>query len=306
MKKIGIIGVGKIGSQLAFDVLKDDFVSEIHISRRNQNGLNVLLQSLQIAAFQSKKNVLIKEIDYHNLDSLDLIIISAKDTYDPRIILSQNNFPDGFPKNLRYCGFFQDIHELKKITIKLSNYKGIIAVITNPVEMMTKFVSENVKTEYVFGLGASLDSSRVAFLLNQKYGINVSSNEIMLFGEHGNQMNVKTNLLPIDIENFINNDIITKSNNIGFDFVKKIGYTLFDCIYSFTNDVKWLLNVNGQYKFRSFSYPKSGLIISQPIFYDEKKHYKIFNDYSKKEMDIITELNGKMSILYEQLKESVK
>ena len=35
MKKIGIIGVGKIGSQLAFEILKDDFVSEIQIFKDN-------------------------------------------------------------------------------------------------------------------------------------------------------------------------------------------------------------------------------------------------------------------------------
>jgi hypothetical protein len=59
------------------------------------------------------------------------------------------------------------------------------------------------------------------------------------------------------------------------------------------------LNLSGKYKFRSLSYPKSGLIISQPIFYDEQ--YKNFNDYTKKEIEIMNELNKKMTDLYEQL-----
>lgn len=36
MKKIGIIGLGKIGSQLAFEILKDNFISEIQIFNRNK------------------------------------------------------------------------------------------------------------------------------------------------------------------------------------------------------------------------------------------------------------------------------
>ncbi|MDR2117937.1 MAG: NAD(P)-binding domain-containing protein, partial [Tannerellaceae bacterium] len=268
MKKIGIIGIGKIGSQLAFDFLKDDFISEMHISNRNPNRLKALIQSLKTAAFQYERDILIKELDFKNINALDLILISAKESYDPRIMLTQNGYPDWFPRNLRYCGFYDDIQILKSITSQLSCYKGIIAVITNPVEIMTKYVSENVNNAHVFGLGTSLDSSRISFLIHKEYSIEVDANEILLFGEHGNNINIVSNLLPVGIKNYPVHDIVVKSNGMGFDIVKKIGYTLFDCIFPFSNDIKWLLklNLSGKYKFRSLSYPKSGLIISQPIF----------------------------------------
>lgn len=118
MKKIGIIGLGKIGSQLAFEILKDNFISEIQIFNRNKNKTKALILSLEIAAVQYEKSVTVKEMDFSNINTLNLIIISIKELYDPRIKLSQNEFPDWFPRNLRYCGFFEDYPIIKSIAKK--------------------------------------------------------------------------------------------------------------------------------------------------------------------------------------------
>lgn len=302
MKKIGIIGVGKIGSQLAFEILKDDFVSEIQIFNRNRNKSKALILSLEIAALQYDKNISIKELDFENINSLDLVVVSIKELYDPRIKLSQNEFPNWFPKNLRYCGFYDDFPIIKTITKKISEYTGIVAVITNPVELMTKYIADNTKSKHVFGLGSSVDSSRMSFALSKYFDTKISSNKLILYGEHGNNLFTVSNLLPDEFKNSNYSDAISKASTIGFDLVKKIGYTLFDCIPTFIEDIKWLLGIINNKEFRSFSYPSSNLILSQPISFDnEKKEFNLYYNYTVDESNNISEINQNLISLYEKL-----
>ncbi len=302
MKKIGIIGVGKIGSQLAFEILKDDFVSEIQIFNRNINKSKALILSFEIAALQYDKNILIKEFDFKNINSLDLVVVSIKDSYDPRIKLSQNEFPDWFPKNLRYCGFYDDFPIIKSITKKISEYTGVVAVITNPVELMTKYIADNIKSKHVFGLGSSVDSSRMSFALSKYFDTKICSTKLLLYGEHGNNLFTISNLLPDELKKSIYSDAISKASTIGFELVKKIGYTLFDCIPTFLEDLKWLLGIIKNNEFRSFSYPYSNLVLSQPISFDkEKKEFNLFVNYTIDESNNISEINQNLISLYDKL-----
>jgi hypothetical protein len=306
MRKIGIIGLGKIGSQLAFEILKDNFISEIQIFNRNKNKTKALILSLEIAAVQYEKNITIKEIDFNNINTLDLIIISVKELYDPRIKLSQNEFPDWFPKNLRYCGFFDDFPIVKSIAKKISDYNGIVAVITNPVELMTKCVADSINSKQVFGLGSSLDSSRLSYVLGKYFGAKTNLTELLLFGEHGNNFSTITNLLPTRLKNNEYSDAINQSSIIGFELVKKMGYTLFDCIPTFINDIKWLLGIINNNEFRSFSYPSSNIIISHPLRFNfEKNEFEMFSDYTNDESSKIFVLNKNLISLYDKLTEEI-
>lgn len=302
MKKIGIIGAGKIGSQLAFEILKDDFVSEIQIFNRNKNKSKALILSFEIAALQYDKNISIKEFDFENINSLDLVVVSVKELYDPRIKLSQNEFPIWFPKNLRYCGFYDDFPIIKTITKKISEYTGVVAVITNPVELMTKYIADNIKSKHIFGLGSSLDSSRMSFALSKYFDTKICSTKLLFYGEHGNNLYTVSNLLPTELKNSNYSDAISKASTIGFELVKKIGYTLFDCIPTFVEDIKWLLGIINNNEFRSFSYPFSNLVLSQPISFDnDKKIFNIFFNYTIDESNNISEINKNLIGLYDKL-----
>lgn len=302
MKKVGIIGVGKIGSQLAFNFLNTSFISELYIYNRNRNTLRALTLSMENAALQLKKNILIKEIDFDKINSLDLIVVSVKEFYDPRIKLAQNEYPKWFPKNLRYSGFYDDFPIIKSVVKKIANFNGIVTVITNPVELMTKYIADNIKSKYVFGLGSSLDSSRISYILKKNFDLELDSEKILLFGEHGNSMFTISKLLPNKIKKIIDSGVIEKSNIVGFEIVNKVGYTLFDCIVPFTDDLIWLLRINTKQTLRSFSYPNSGLIISRPItFNNEKNEFISFNTFSEKENTVIKEINTSLMSIYNKL-----
>jgi len=292
MKKIGIIGIGKIGSALAYELLHQDDIQELQIYNRDKSKQEALLSSLKIASHQIENNVKIKEFDFTSINNLDLVIISIKDNYDPRLSINRVSYPKWLPKNLRYSGLDLDYNLISNLINKIKEYKGIIAVITNPVELITKYISESIKSLNVVGLGASIDSARISYMLYKDQEVEIDADEILLFGEHGNKLNVVQTLSTNLCQDGSCQRIIDTSSEIGFNIVKKIGYTLYDCIPSFLKDIKWLLSKKST-GYRSFSYFDGQYVLSQPIKKNNQiNQFEVYSKYSQSENEKL--LNQKL------------
>jgi malate/lactate dehydrogenase len=308
MSKIGIIGLGKIGSSLAFEFLFDKDIEEIHLYNRNKSKLEALITSLKIASHQVNKNTLVSEIDFNRVNELDLIIISIKDNYDPRLLLTSNNYPKWLPKNLRYSGLPLDFPLIFDITNKIKAFNGIVAVITNPVEMTTQFISETLNSKKVVGLGASIDSARISYMLYETQNTKIRADNIILFGEHGFKLKIVQSLSADICKDGSCQEIIDTSTSIGFNIVKKIGYTLLDCIPSFIKDIYWLLNKESSTEnYRSFAYFDGINTLSQPIKINNSNNsIELYTDYSNSELQIVNEmkltLNNQYELIFEELK----
>lgn len=300
MCKVGIIGTGKIGSALAFELLFNKSISEIRLYNRDSSKMEALITSLSISSFQLRKNIIICELDFNSLEDVDLVIIAIKDTYDLRELSKSKLLPSWLPRNLRYTGIINDYYQLIEVSGKLKSFKGIIGVITNPVEIATKIVSENSMSKLVFGLGVSIDTTRLAFELFKEQKTVLNLNDIHLFGEHGFNLNLVKNLSvkALNNENFKNT--IVNSTKIGFNIVSKIGYTLYDCIISFSDDIEWLLNKKLSVAYyKSFAFPKDDLIISQPVKYNaESNQYDYCDCFDLEEVNIVKNINERLMNVY--------
>lgn len=308
MSKVGIVGTGKIGSALAFELLFNKSISEIRLYNRDSSKLEALITSLSISSFQLRKNIIICELDFNSLEDIDLIIIAVKDTYDLRELSKSKLLPSWLPRNLRYTGIINDYYQLIEVSLKLKSFNGIIGVITNPVEIATKIVSEISLSKLVFGLGVSIDASRFAYEMFKVQKILLNPNDIHFFGEHGNNLNLVKNLSlkTLNYDNY--KKTIINSTKIGFEIVFKIGYTLYDCIISFSEDIKWLLNKkNSSDNYRSFAMPKDKLIISQPIKYNEESNqYDFCNCYESEEVNALNNINKQLINVYDKIIEEAK
>lgn len=300
MYKVGIIGTGKIGSALAFELLFNKSIGEIRLYNRDSSKLEALITSLSISSFQLRKSVIIGELDFNSLNDVDLVIIAVKDTYDLRELSKSKLLPSWLPRNLRYSGIINDYYQLIDVAEKLKPFKGSIGVITNPVEIATKIISEYIKSDLVFGLGVSIDTTRLAFELYQEQKTVLNPNDIYLFGEHGYNLNLvrKLSTKALNNENF--NRIIANSTKIGFNIVNKIGYTLYDCIISFSDDIEWLLNkISSIGNYKSFAYSINDLFISQPIrFNKETSQYNCCDCFDLDELNLIKNINERLMTVY--------
>lgn len=246
MNSIGIIGTGRLGTRLSEQLILDKIFSKIYLWNRSNSRLEGTIQSLKIWSKLIGSNTEISKLDFTNFNDITLIVIVIKENYDPRLLLVEHSHPKWLPNNLRFVGLLKDLPQIKNICSKLYNYSGKVVIITNPVDVITSLVTKWLPNSQVLGLGLSVDSARLNYLLSNNYNRNFLSFDLILGGEHGGK------IVPIrslwEKHEFLDkldektlDYFLKKANNFSINIVKNLGYTLQDCAYVFSNDLSWLI-----------------------------------------------------------------
>lgn len=319
MNKIGIIGIGKIGIRLTEAFLGSTDIQEIWLDTRNKNLLSGFILSCQVTAATIQSNTVIKSFDFDSCNQLDLIVICAKEKYDPRDLMRVTTPHDEWlPKNLRYVGLPSDYPLLKDICHKIPEYRGLVAVITNPVEINTFLLAKWLPQARVIGLGASVDSSRFLYSLakssNPEELISLYSSQTkmlekcILAGEHGSQLMSISNIwnLNKDLKNISKIEIskhIDEAVKIGFEIVTLMGYTLQDCIPRFAEDIRWLLQKEEQENFRSFAVSKENTSLTKPIKLNSDNQIVEFDHYTSQELTQLNIIENRLGSLIKMVEE---
>lgn len=266
MKKIALIGTGKLGTKLAENIIFNSLCDEIYLFNRSKEKLEGTILSLNIWASLIESKTSIKYYDIENINDIDLIIIALKEQYDPRELIQIEKNPGYIPHNLRYIGVMKDLPLILETCNPIKDYRGIIGVVTNPVDIMSTFVSEYVPNANVYGLGVSLDAARFCYFLRKLHNINVGYDDTLMGGEHGGVIVPFFSLWSIDLEiSTIAESILDKAKNVGFEIVKYLGYSLHDCAHVFSKDIAWLLGEKDRAKYSAFSVYDDTCCIGLPV-----------------------------------------
>ncbi len=307
---IGIIGAGKIGSHIADQLLMVDNIKNIHLANRDKIKLKGRLLSLKLKSHYNNNLKCISEFNWRNINYYDLIVICIKDKYDPRTLFLKNEISSGIPKNLRYVGLQLDLPLIKSICLKLKNYSGKIAVITNPVEIVSYYVNKWIPNSFVFGLGVSVDAARLSFVLKEKGFLNIPREEIHLAGEHGNNLIIVSNLMKTifnkrDLNEKKINRYLKQSMKLGFDIAKFLGFTLQDCTPIFVEDILYILNNKYDNNYHSFSIISKSNACSLPIKFEKIHKYSPYINFTKNEKKSLEKIQIKLMNIISSIDSSI-
>lgn len=309
MNKIGIIGTGKLGTRLAEQLVLDGHFDEIRLWNRSPEKQRGTFKSLKIWASIIKAKTKIIEFDQNSLESLDIIIIAIKERYDPRIRLMEGLIPSWIPQQLRYAGLLIDLPQVKDVCGKLIDYQGIVAVITNPVDIITSFTSHYLPKAKVFGLGSSVDSARLSYTISEATNCMLEPQDILVGGEHGQNTVPLTSLwnLKKDILDTIEEKINrwTKlANELSIEIVTDLGYTLQDCAVMFSRDISWLSGKIPNQRYAVFSIPDEIASIGSPVTFENDSTIKVrFDSLSDSECKKIEDARSQIGSILNKLKE---
>ena len=158
MHKIGIIGLGKVGGLLAFQLLEKNY--QISVYDIKEEYLKAQILDLEDGF---NKKIQIKQIN--EMKDNEIIVICAG------IQRKENQSRE-------------DLFEINKKIIEpileqLEGYEGKIITITNPVDKINEIVAKKYGREKSFGCGGELDKSRV---------MNEAGKEIEVKGIHGEKL----------------------------------------------------------------------------------------------------------------------
>ncbi|RIL77495.1 lactate dehydrogenase [Staphylococcus cohnii] len=176
MSKLGIVGLGRVGSQVLTDVQYLNLFSEIVlIDSKEEIASGEALDHNHSQGLFNTSHVRIKAGAYQDLADADFIVIAASIQTDKndgdRTLLAQDNHD--IIKNV--------MKQIAEVT-----QEAIIILISNPVDSMVYFANQaNYPSHKIIGTGTALESSRFKTIVAQHYQIDPKNVEAFVIGEHG-------------------------------------------------------------------------------------------------------------------------
>lgn len=176
MKKIVLVGCGAVGSSFIYSAINQGLAEEyILIDKFKNLAEGNALDLGDVQASLESPFTAIKVGDFQDCKDADLIVITAgrpRKVGETRLDMVSDN-----------AKIISDI----ALEIKLSGFKGITLIASNPVDVMTAVYQKvtGFDVHKVLGAGTILDTLRLKYLLGQKLEINPESIFGYVLAEHG-------------------------------------------------------------------------------------------------------------------------
>lgn len=170
--KIGIVGMGWVGSSVAMSVLNSGLASELLVADKKP-GLaeGEAMDLAHGAAFYPAAQVRAASIE--QMASADAVVIAAG--------------RGGRPSESRLELLRDNAAIVEEIARELSELRGLLVIVTNPVDVMTQIATEasGLPPARVLGTGTMLDTARLRQVLGRELGLAPRAVHAQVVGEHG-------------------------------------------------------------------------------------------------------------------------
>ncbi len=170
--KIGIVGTGWVGTSVAISTLHAGIASELLLNDARE-GLaeGEALDLAQGVSFYPSARV--RAASLEDMQDLDAVVISAG--------------RGGRPGQSRLELLRDNVALVREIAGRLSGLRGLLIMVTNPVDVLTQVAAEasGLPPERVLGTGTMLDTARLRQILGRELQIEPRSIHAQVIGEHG-------------------------------------------------------------------------------------------------------------------------
>ena len=170
--RIGIIGTGWVGSSVAISVLHDGTARELLLhDGRADLAEGEAMDLRHGSSFYPAADVRAAGLD--EIAGCDAIVLAAGRA--------------GGPAQSRLDLLRENAAIARDVGARLGGTRGIVVVVTNPVDVMTQLVVESsgLPPERVLGTGTMLDTARLRQVLGRELALEPRSIHGQVIGEHG-------------------------------------------------------------------------------------------------------------------------
>ncbi|KAF1297822.1 L-lactate dehydrogenase [Enterococcus sp. JM4C] len=198
MRKIGIIGLGNVGSTLAYSLVSKGIADELVLIDKEEKKAVAEQYDLLDAQVHLPSKTVVKIQSYEELSDADIIVFCpGKIT-----VLAGEG---GRLLELRLTS--KMVEEIAP-KIKASGFNGIIVVITDPCDVITTYMQKltGLPTNQVIGTGTLLDTARMKQAVGKALTIDSRSIEGFVYGEHGESQFVAWSTVTVGGKSIFNLD----------------------------------------------------------------------------------------------------
>ncbi|MEM7433580.1 MAG: L-lactate dehydrogenase [Myxococcota bacterium] len=170
--KIGIIGMGWVGASVASSILHAGVATEL------------LLHDVRSALAEGEAMDLRHGAAFHPSATVQATSIEEMQDADAVVIAAGKG---GGPSDSRLDLLRTNAAIIGAIASQLASLRGMLVVVTNPVDLMTQVAAEasGLPLERVIGTGTMLDTARLRQALGRRLDVDARSIHAQVVGEHG-------------------------------------------------------------------------------------------------------------------------
>jgi len=169
---VGVVGTGWVGASVAISTLHAGFASELLLADvRHEVAEGEAMDLAHGAAFYTTATV--KAVSTDEMLATDALVVAAG--------------RGGKPGESRLDLLRDNARILRELGAKLRDYRGLVVVVTNPVDVLTYVLAESsgLPPERVIGTGTMLDTARLRQVLGEELRVDPHSVHAQVVGEHG-------------------------------------------------------------------------------------------------------------------------
>lgn len=171
--RIGIVGVGWVGSSVAISTLHRGLASELVLHDVRAELAEGEAMDLAHGALFYPGRTRVRAAPVEAMADADAVVIAAG--------------RGGNPGESRLDLLRDNAATARELGARLRGFRGVVVVVTNPVDVLTAVVAEasGLPPERVVGTGTMLDSARLRYDLAGELDIHPRSIHAQVVGEHG-------------------------------------------------------------------------------------------------------------------------
>lgn len=186
-RKIAIIGAGHVGSHAGYSLASQGLVENIvYIDIDKKKAFSQALDIFDSIVYLPHR-IIVKDGDYSDIDDADIMVICA----GPLPNMSQT----------RMDTLGDTVAVMKDIisNIKKTKFAGIIINISNPADVITHYIQNQLNYDYkkIISTSTTLDSARLRRAISEEINIDQKSICAYALGEHGESQMVAWSTVTI-------------------------------------------------------------------------------------------------------------
>jgi L-lactate dehydrogenase len=169
---VGVIGTGWVGASVAISTLHAGFASELLLAdMRHEVAEGEAMDLAHGAAFYTTATV--RAVSTDEMLATDALVVAAG--------------RGGKPGESRLDLLRDNARIVRELGVTLRGYRGLVVVVTNPVDVLTWVLAESsgLPPERVIGTGTMLDTARLRQVLGEELRVDPHSVHAQVVGEHG-------------------------------------------------------------------------------------------------------------------------
>lgn len=220
--RISIIGLGHVGSTLAYNLTLKDIADELVLYNRTYHrALGDALDLQHAQSFSTGVTQVRAAKELAETEGSDILIITSSVPFDRDKMKVRNDLAKGNAQLMK---------ELIPSLVQHSP-KAVILVVTNPVDVMTLLVLElsGFEPGKVIGIGTLLDSARFRWELSQRLSIHPDDLRAYVLGEHGDTQFAAMSVASAGGEKIpdsqLGHELVEQSAKMGHEIMKAKGFT---------------------------------------------------------------------------------